>query len=388
MTLLSRHRRRLGLLVAGFFGFLLLSNLIPDPVGGWKVRRPIDPDWSWAKKAEAMVKNAPAFIGDNFGFRATMPVLRRAIRSALSSPDTTPIYAGRSGRLFWALDHTPEQSAGALVRAPQLARFVAMIGAMQQALAPAGTQVIVALPPNAQSVEVEALPRWTSSLTYPTTEYDLALGALRAEGVSTVDLRQVLRATPAPRYLETDTHWNRRSAVIAFNAVVAAAGHPDWQVDLKAAVGSPVPFPGGDLRAAMRMPPDIKAENFRILIDGRAPPRRDDPALVHHNVHPAFRSYARDYGASGPRVLILGDSFTADVWDRLFQNARVSVVGWMHASHTVSGACDFNFEDVRRFKPDILVYARTERFFVCPLTAWPVGLPRPDAGAIPPGAAP
>ncbi|WP_454916411.1 alginate O-acetyltransferase AlgX-related protein [Xanthobacter sediminis] len=389
MTLLSRHRHYLGALVAGFFGLLLLSNLIPDPLGGWKVRTPMEADWGLLKKVQVALRNAPAFLQDNFGFRATLPVLRRTIRAALDAPDSYPIYAGRDGQLFWGVERTPEQSAGAVVRAEAVARFVTMIGVMQRQLAPLGTKVVVALPPNAQSVELEALPAWTDLLRYPTTEYDMALGGLRAEGVIAVDLRQALRASPPPRYLLTDTHWNARSSVLAFNAVMVAAGHPDWQVDVNDVVGPLEPMGRrGDLLRAMRMPPEVKEEEFRIRLKDRAGDVRFDPALTHHNTHPAFRSIVRDYAPTGARVLILGDSFTAGLWQRLFINADVSVVGWMHAAHTVAGTCDFSFEDVRRFKPDLLIYARTERFFTCTPHAWPSGLPEPDPNAIPAGAAP
>lgn len=389
MTLLARHRRYLGLLVAGFFSLLLLANFIPDPLGSWQVRTPMEPNWGLWKRIQVMTRNAPAFVNDNFGFRATLPVLRRTIRAAFASPDSYPIYAGRDGQLFWGVERTPEQSAGALVRPGEVARFVTMIGVLQRQLAPLGTKVVVALPPNAQSVELEALPLWNDALRYPTTEYGAALAGLKAEGVTAVDLRAVLRQSPRPRYLLTDTHWNERSSVLAFNAVMVAAGHPDWQVDVSQVLGPLEPMGRrGDLLRAMRMPPQMKEENFKVHFKDRASDPRYDPALTHHNTHPAFRSLVRDYAPIGARVLILGDSFSATLWPRLFLNADVSVVGWMHASHTVTGTCDFNFEDVQRFKPDLLIYARTERFFVCTPHSWPDGLPLPDPNAIPAGAAP
>lgn len=389
MTLLARHRRYLGLLVAGFFGFLLLSNVIPDPMGRWTVRTPIDPSWGLLKKAQVALRNGPAFVQDNFGFRPSLVMLRRAFRTAIGAPDTTPVYAGQGGRLLWGLEHTPEQSAGALVRAGQVARFVSMIGVMQRQLAPLGTKVVVAIPPNVQSVELEQLPPWAASLSYPVTEYALAVDGLRAEGVSVVDLVKLLRAAPEPRYLLTDTHWTARSSLLAFNAVMAAAGHPDWQLDLAEVVGPlrPLGRPG-DLLRAMRMPPQVTLEDFAIRLKGPMRVFRPDPALTHHNLHPDFHSTAVDYASTGARVLIMGDSFTARVWQTLFVNAKVSVVGWMHASRIHNGSCDFNFTDVVRFKPDLLIYARTERFLPCPLNTWPVGLPEPNASAIPAGAAP
>jgi len=388
MTMLARHRRYMGLMVAGLFGFLLVSNLIPDPLarGDWRVKVPAE--FSWDKKLNYWFRNIGTYIQDNFGFRATLPVLRRELRADLRSPDSRPFYAGRDGQLFWGREQTPQQSSGALVRTANVERFVTMVGEMQRVLAPQGTRIVVAIPPNAQSVELEALPAWTDALAYPVTEYDLALQGLKAEGVATVDLRAVLRASPRPRYLLTDTHWNNRSSVLAFNAVMAAAGHPGWQVDPAQLVGELHEAPRGDLLRAMRMPPDVKEENFRLQITDRSAKPRFDPALSHHNEHIAFKSVVRDYAPTGQRVLIMGDSFTAVTWPRLFANADVSVVGWMHASARVTGNCDFSFDDVRRFKPDLIIFARTERFFPCYGDDWPKGLPRPWTRAVPLNVAP
>ena len=377
MPLLSRHRRYMGALIAGILGFLFLSNLIPDPLGRWEWRTTIIPEWSFTRKAHTVFRNLGEYVHDNFGFRASLPLLRQALREDLAAPDSRYSYVGRDGQYFWAKEKTPEQSSGALVRADSVQRFVAMIGEMERILGPMGTKIVVAIPPNTQSVEKEALPAWSDDLAYAHTELDLALRGLKREGVTAIDLRPVLRALPPPRFRLTDTHWNRRSSIVAFNAVMVAGGHPGWQVDPAAALGPAGEAPAGDLLKTMRMPPDIKDIEFPLRLDSRARGPRPDPALVHHNAHFAFKSVAYDYAPTGPRVLIMGDSFTFGLWPRLFVNSDVSVVGWMHASLKVLGSCDFNFDDVKRFKPDLLIYARTERFFPCFGDDWPAGLPEP-----------
>lgn len=388
MNLLSRHRRYMGVLVAGLFGLLLVSNLIPDPLarGEWRVKVPAE--FTWSQKLNYWFRNIGTYVQDNFGFRASLPVLRREVRADLGSPDSRPFYAGRGGQLFWGREQTAQQSSGALVRTANVERFVDMVGEMQRVLGPLGTRIVVALPPNAQSVELEALPEWTDRLTYKVTEYDLALAGLKARGITTVDLRGVLRASPPPRYLLTDTHWNARSSVLAFNAVMVAAGHPAWQVDPAQVVGPLQEAARGDLLRAMRMPPEVKEENFRLTIPDRGSKPRFDPALTHHNEHIAFKSVVRDFAPTGPRVLIMGDSFTAVTWPRLFFNSDVSMVAWMHASARVTGNCDFNFDDVKRFRPDLIIMARTERFFPCYGDDWPTGLPRPWTHAVPRNVAP
>lgn len=388
MNMLAHHRRRLGLMIVGVFALILLSNLIPDPLGNKTLRTPMYPTWSWQQKLHVHFRNFGQYFQDNFGFRASLPVLRRTLRQAVGAPDSRHFYSGRDGQLFWSREQTPSQSAGALVRRANVERFADMIGEMQRVLAPEGTKIVVALPPNAQSVELEALPLWQDLLTYPVTEYDLALAGLQARGIATVDLRQTLRATPRSRYLMTDTHWNTRSSILAFNAVMAGAGHPDWKVDPAEVLGALVPAPRGDLLRAARMPPDVKEENYELHLKDRSAEPRFDPALTHHNEHFAFISTVRDYAPTGPRVLIMGDSFTVLLWQRLFVNTPVSVVAWMHASARVTGSCDFNFNDVKAFRPDLIIYARTERFFPCFGKDWPVGLPRPWRTAVPPKGAP
>ncbi|MGE4373049.1 MAG: hypothetical protein AB7E29_09155 [Xanthobacter sp.] len=378
MRMLSRHRRYLGALVAGIAGLLLLSNIIPDPLGRWQTRTVYNAAADLNTRFQQASRIAGEYLNDNFGFRASIPFALRNFREAVNSPDSNNVYVGRNGEFFWARQGTPEQSAGALLRVDDVERFVFMMGEMQRILGPRGTKVIVAMPPNAQSVELEELPEWMKDLDYPTTEYDLAMAGLHAMGVTTVDLRKVLREAPKPRFLQTDTHWNNRSSVIAFNATMVAAGHPDWQVNVDEAVGPAMSIPSGDLLRTMRMPPDIETTQYGVRVKMRSSAPRPDPALQHHNEHPAFRSIAYDYAKSGPRVLIMGDSFTAGLWAGLFVNSDVSVVGWMHASHEVNGSCDFNFTDVEKFAPDILIYARTERFFPCASDDWPVGLPKPS----------
>lgn len=167
MTLLSRPRRYIGVLVAGLFGFLLLSNLIPDPLASGQWRVPIPDSFTWSQTLNYKFRNIGIYIQDNFGFRATLPILRRDLREALGSPDSRPFYTGRDGQLFWGREQAPAQSAGALVRAANVERFVTMAGEMQRVLAPRGTRIVVAIPPNAQSVEVEALPHMVRRVELP-----------------------------------------------------------------------------------------------------------------------------------------------------------------------------------------------------------------------------
>ena len=68
------------------------------------------PEWEFSRKLNLWFRNVGIFIQDNFGFRATLPALRREMRAQLDSPDSKPFYAGRDGQLFWGREQTPAQT--------------------------------------------------------------------------------------------------------------------------------------------------------------------------------------------------------------------------------------------------------------------------------------
>lgn len=378
MPLLSRHRRYLGLVAVVILAALLLANLVPDPMGRgvWRTRGV--PPTNLFQEIATRAQTLSLYFQDNFGFRASLPILRRDLRAALDSPNDHNTYSGRHGRLFWAREHTPEQSSGDLIRTEAVDRFVRMADILQRELAPLGTKVVVAIPPNTQSVEMDDLPRWQHGFERRPTEYDLLLAGLKADGIASVDLREVVRNAPfaGPRYLKTDSHWNFASSVYAFNATMVAAGHPDWQVDPKQVIGPLAPSPAGDLVRTMRMPPPVEDENYQLRF---APPdvqHQTTPELKLTHEHPLFQPYVERFRPEGPRVLVIGDSFTVNIWTRLFASTPVAEAAWMHFSRRTLGYCGFDVADVKAYKPALVILARTERFFPCLNGAWPYNLPQ------------
>jgi len=379
MPLLVASRRFMGVLVVGVLAALLLSNLVPDPSGRgvWRGgQKP--PDASWFQLLHGRIQRVGFYFQDNFGFRASLPLVRAGLRDAVDSQDTNIVYFGRNGQMFWAGERAPAQSAGALVREEAVDRFVMLMAAMQRRLGPQGTQMVVAIPPNAQSVDLAELPKWQDALPPARTEYSIMLEGLKADGIPTVDLRKVLRESPEPRrYQPNDTHWTSMSSALAFNAIMVAAGHPDWQLDIASVIGPKAPTAIGDLARTIRRAPVLPDENHTLILKD-SPPQTPHPALRLRHESPFFNGYSVRFAESGPRVLILGDSFTAGIWTRFFAHTPVAEAGWTHYSSSTLGSCDFDFADIERFDPDLLIIARTERMFPCFDDAWPANLPTPD----------
>ena len=354
----------MGFLVVGILLALVLSNAVPDPAGRgvWRGGAKT-PDAPWYQQLHGRIQRLGFYIQDNFSFRASLPLVRLSVREAFGSPDLRPVYVGRDGQLFSTLQLAPEQSAGLLRREVAVERFVALMAAMNRRLTPMGTRLVVALPPNAQSVDLAFLPKWQDRITPGRTEYSIMLDALKADGIAAVDLRAVLRAEPGQRrYRANDTHWNNLSAVLAFNAVMRAAGHPDWQVDVDQVVGPMAPFVIGDLGQVLRRPTPLPDEN-QVLNLKPPVPHAPIPGATGRHEFKGFNPFVLRYADSGPRVLILGDSFTINNWPRLFALTPVSEVAWMHFSSFTLGSCDFSFRDLERFQPDLVIVARTERMF-------------------------
>jgi hypothetical protein len=138
---------------------------------------------------------------------------------------------------------------------------------------------------------------------------------------------------------------------------VAALGRPDWALRLEATPWREAVTTDGDLpRMAGRAP---QAETVRIYApfeDGEAPPRAP-LAGVRYKAAAPYRVAGR---ADGPRVLVIGDSFTETYFAPLFREHAGSYV-WLHLDD-----CAFDWRAVAQARPDYVILAPTERNARCP----------------------
>jgi alginate O-acetyltransferase complex protein AlgJ len=172
-------------------------------------------------------------------------------------------------------------------------------------------------------------------------------------------------------YRLTDSHWTTRGAVFAFNLVVSGAGHREWTVDPQAVLSPLTPVAGGDLAHLMGIQRYLTDADAPILPMPEGGWEKVD--ILRSPPIDGFDSYAygRRRAEGGERVLVLGDSFTNLFWGPLFLRSDAERIGWMH-----HGACGFDFDDVERFEPTLVILAPTERKMPCVLTAWPAALTR------------
>jgi hypothetical protein len=317
------------------------------------------PDLSTAGSAWlALPQTLDAYLNDHFGLRQALIRAHKDLTKPALGHGNDTVLVGRDGRMFYLGEEAVQQSAGLVLRDQRVADSVDLFAEMNAALARRGVRFLVAVPPNSSTVFQDDLPAWAQNRGRP-TEYDLLVSGLQARGVRAVDLRPVMaKARDDGAYFLHDTHWTPRGALTAFNAVVAADGHPDWALDPAAALGAPSPRKGGDL-ARMLGVEDAVSETFEplALSPGDRQLLTSDP----------YGDYVETSGRTGPTIMIVGDSFTAAHFAPMALQHAGRVV-WLAHQH-----CGFDWGAIDRFSPDEIWWMPTERFLVCDPGARPRG---------------
>lgn len=357
MPLLLPYRRWWLVLFAAILALPTLGLILPDLPGPVRPVTKVQEQW-WVRATERL----DPFINAHFGFRGAVMAANAAYAQATNSTRSRPVLMGDGGQLYYTGDQTLEQSLGLLVRSEPIADFIDVATRLDARLKAHGIKLVVTVPPNGATILPGRLPGWARAQMRHPTELDIVSERLPQNGITYVDLRPILedaKAGGGQIYRRTDTHWTQLGSVVAFNAVMAAAGRPDLAIPLEEANGPLAPAPSGDLARylgeanptgdtdygeRLRLPPGLTP------LAGLLPERPDtDP----------FQPIAFATGHGGPAILVIGDSFSQAFWPRLLA-ARTSRFGWMQHS-----ACKFDADAIDRFRPDIVVYMPTERSLPC-----------------------
>jgi alginate O-acetyltransferase complex protein AlgJ len=353
--MLARHRRYFALLA-----FLLLAT--PLIVG---VVRPDSPELILKEgrllapapvaplslaELRAFPGQADAYLKDHFGLRQTMIRTHRDLSHPLLYGNEQ-VLVGRDGRMFYLGRDMVRQSAGLVLRDRMVADAADMLAGMRDALARRGVGFLVAVAPNSSTIYQDDLPLWAQNKGRK-TEYDLFLADLAARGVKTVDLRPALTSlkSRSEAYLMHDSHWTARAAVIAFNAIAEADGHPGWALDPDSSVGAPFERRGGDVARIMGVEDEVTETVQELALPGGQGENLSQGPMPDH---------ALASGRPGPTVMVIGDSFTAAYFPpMLLQHVGRAV--WLNHRE-----CGFDWNWIDKFQPDEVWWVPTERFLIC-----------------------
>jgi hypothetical protein len=260
------------------------------------------------------------------------------------------------------------QSAGELVRRGRVAETAATIAQIRDALEARGIRFVFASPPNSATIYPDMLPKWARN-NGRVTEYDLLLNEIGAYDIHAVDLRPALREARATGqiYYHHDTHWTDRGIIASFNALTAAIGHQDWAVDPSSALFPTSTLVGGDLARMLGMMTDVSEPVQRLSFP------MDEQELFSLQPFATYRSVAT--GSAGPKIMVIGDSFTIGQFGRIVLRHASQYI-WTHHRF-----CAFDWKWVDQFHPDEVWLMPTERNALCFPNAQPLGLPTVSAQA-------
>jgi acetyltransferase AlgX (SGNH hydrolase-like protein) len=374
VALIPAHRRYLGPAALALLVLVMLGSLVPDPVGTWHPFM-VAQKASFGGKVDALCRAVRGSVGDNFGYARTLPYLRGAVEYAVMTPSDPRVYFGRM-HLFYSGENVVNQSTGSLYRPDQIRHFVDVVAAMRRALASAGGDIVVLVPPNAQSIPTHDQPAWWH-ISGP-LEYDLAMRELREGGIATIDLKAAFVARPDRDllYRHADSHWRWNAALLAFNMTMNSIGHDEWSLDPATSLTPLSPVPAGDLARLLGLQDRLRDADYAVRID---PPAGAWTAIDVFRALPSYAfdlRYAFERASQGERLLVVGDSFTHDYWEPLLKPTGAARIAWIPFS-----GCTFDFTDLARFAPTHVIVAPTERNIACGLTNWPHRLPRDPAMA-------
>lgn len=366
--LMARRRRWFGGLV-----FLLLATPLavglfaPDSPAtveaeGRRLAPAPQPPRRWAQWV-ALPAAIDAFLKDHFGLRHAMIQAHHDLTKPMLGFGDTEVIAGRDGRMFYLGDELVRQSAGLVVRDERVAETVDMLTRMRDELQRRGIRFLVASPPNSATIYNDDLPVWAQNKGRR-TEYDLLLAELTKRGIKTIDLRPPLAALRANEkaYFMYDSHWTASGAIAAFNTLVEADGHKDWAIDPASALGPVVPRTALDVARVAGVEAGLSEPNRELSLSGGRREADLSPGPMPDHVQVS--------GKPGPTVMVIGDSFTTDLFTvMLVQHVARAI--WINHQR-----CGFEWKWIDLYRPDEVWWMPTERFLNCKLGAWPVGLDR------------
>jgi alginate O-acetyltransferase complex protein AlgJ len=289
---------------------------------------------------------------DHFGFRSTLVRWYGESRLFLLhvSPAST-VVKGRNGWLFYGDDKSIEDYANSEpISAEGIANWRAAVTRASGWLQGRGIAYVFTIAPDKYVIYPEEMPASLARIS-AMSRTDQVYQALRDADVNALDLRPALLDAKAREriYQRTDTHWNDRGALVAYQQIVNA---------VRARVpATPPPWACADFEPVAR---DVEALDLAGMIGLKRVLREEDLALVPKRprlarvVEPAGAEPTAEEGrlvteipaSRLPRAVIFRDSFASRLVPFLSEHFSRAVYLWQN---------DFDANVVMEEKPDVVI---------------------------------
>jgi alginate O-acetyltransferase complex protein AlgJ len=304
----------------------------------------------------AYTRQVEAFVNDHFGLRSWLLASNGAIRRVFRSPASHEVVVGRDGWLFYYDGLVDRTAAGDEAAIPRLRAMADTAQALHEKFTAEGRRFVVLFAPDKHTIYPEMLPAWIRAKP-SSRQLDWLVRELRERDVPVVDVRAQLHALKpvGPVYYRTDTHWTTIGALTAFNAVLAEAGEPPLGDVATLDIRDDDARTGMDLgRMALmgRTYPEYVVSRWRKDLEYTTTPLKipNDPSRL---------AYRLERRGEGPKMAIIGDSFTRSYFRPMAMDYGKRLT-WVHHR-----SCAFHWPTVRRARADLVVFQVVERNLGC-----------------------
>lgn len=302
------------------------------------------------EKIDAFPAAVEAYVNDHAAFRGPFLSLNAGLNLALfHHADSLDVITGTDGWYFYSAGSSVEDYLGVnRFSADQLSEIAARVEETAAYFEERGTQFLLLIAPNKESVYREYLPGDFPKDEKTTRRSELIAYLQQHTSIPVVDPYPAMRSDRSVQwYYQTDTHWNDAGGFLASQLLIKACG--GTPTPISEVTVSWEPHDMGDLANLFHMPPSLNREQNAVIsgyYDGLSMDFTDvngDGNLVH----------VRTPDAPDPRrIAIYRDSFGSALLTGLshyFQ--ETDFYHWQH----------FDASLLNENPPDLLVYQVVER---------------------------
>lgn len=320
---------------------------------------------SWADLAAFPVQ-MEAHLNDTFGLRPTLVTANSLLHLGLGMSASERFLVGRNGWFFHkSTDNVLQQARGVDVfQRQELERWVREMERRQRHVERLGAAFFVVVAPNKHAIYPEHLPDWAEpvgSTRYEQLQQRLAQGS----PLRLIDLHAPLRAAKLeqPVYFKTDGHWNDLGALVAYREIALRIKRRHPRVRVLRDTDLEVRWerePIGTITLGLGLRDFVQEDVPHVELRGES-------NVVDVEMNEALPVYhvdqvvvTRSRRRRMPRIMMIRDSYAEPV-ARLM---RETASDMMLVHHRFG---DIDYDQIRRFRPDVVLY-----FFIERGLAWPL----------------
>lgn len=171
------------------------------------------------------------YFSEHFAFRNELVYADSFIQSGVfHSSASERVIVGSEDWLYYA-STLPDYLGSDRMSARELYNTAHNLALTDAFVRRAGSEMLIAVPPNKNTLYGEHMPYYASLIVDPVHSMDALTPLLREQGLRYADLAALFRAEGETLYLKRDSHWNNRGALLAYDLMMDTLGlaHEDYR---------------------------------------------------------------------------------------------------------------------------------------------------------------